>query len=302
MQSALSESVTAVTYCCNTSTFAALVPLLSQTSTPIVSLSATDDSLYPKPTENVYMIAPTAAQQAAAILAHIKTQLGGSLEGKKVAFLHIDVAYGDTMAATLKEDVEAEGGTYVAEEKFDFTATSFGSQAQLIADAKPDAVALMGTDAQTVAPVQALRTAGLTTQPIVGYSGGNSDIIFESLAAENFSAVRSSVLPTDTTELGQLAAELGYADDLGSTFPDGWDSADFIVQGLKQCGEDCDAAALNDVLNDIGEVTGSTETRYGPLESTPEDHTLTSVGQFFTWDPATASVVPDGEPVPFPFP
>jgi branched-chain amino acid transport system substrate-binding protein len=276
------------------SSFAAILPLIKQSKIPFFTAGAPDDSLYPNPVSNVYMVQASASQQAAALAAKAKAALG-SLEGKKIAFYGIQATYIDGLVKVLTDKLEAEGASLIETERFPVTIVSFTAQAGKIAGNHPDAVIFTGTSAASAAGMKALADAGIKG-PIIGYSSSSSDATLKGTGVTNATGMRTTSVPTADSAITKAAAAVGLGGKaIDANFTLGWETAAILVEGLKECGADCSAAQLNTTLEKISSYDVPGAAIYGPISISATKHAALSDAQFFKFD--GTSVVKDGDPV-----
>ncbi len=297
-QQAASQNAVAVLHGGSSAEFAALLGLVQQTQIPIFTTSATDASLYPKPNPDVYMFAPSATQQGLATANAAKAQLGGSLSGKKIAFVGLTSPYIDSLLNVVQQQVTQGGGSMVDVERYATPIASFATQAAKIADKKPDAVINTGTAADTPTTVKAMVTAGITV-PIISYSAGADTAIFQSINAKNYTALRAAAVPDPGSAILAEAQKLGVSssETTSNYWSVGWAMAAVITAALKKCTSTCTAPDVQKNLDSLSNFTVPNEAFYGPITFSPTSHTAVSAGQFYGWDPATSSVSKVGSPV-----
>jgi branched-chain amino acid transport system substrate-binding protein len=296
LQKALSGSPIAIVHAGNGVEVSAMEPLLKQANVAMLTIAAPDEDVYPAQ-PNVFMIQATATQQATASAKEAQTLLGGSLTGKKIAFLGLQGPYIDDFVKALTSAVKSAGGTVTTPQRFPATATSFASQASLIADSKPDAVVVTGTDAITVAPVTALADAGVSA-PIIAYTADGSTANLQKVALANFYALRVATNPDPGTQIYQFAQQQSVASSAtNSYFSQGLEAGALIVSGLQHCGDGCTAAKLRTTLDGLGSVPIPQDALYGPLQVSATNHALLTAGQFYRWDKASSAVAKAGGPI-----
>jgi ABC-type branched-subunit amino acid transport system substrate-binding protein len=260
--------------------------------------SVPDSALYPTPASGVYMFSPSATQQANATLAEAKDQLGGSLSGKKIAFVGLSSPYIDGMLATIKDQAQKAGADVVATERFTIPLASFASQAAKIAALKPDVVINAGTVADAPTTAKAMIAAGVSA-PIIYYSAGSDTAVLQQIASKQYIALRAATVPVTGTTIYQEAQAQGFATQAqGSAyFSIGWAMAATMVEGLKRCGNACTAAKLGKSLETITNFTVPSEVYFGSVTFSATRHTAISAGQFYTWDSAANNEAKVGKPV-----
>jgi ABC-type branched-subunit amino acid transport system substrate-binding protein len=274
-----------------------MLPIIHQTSTPVLSQATTDAALYPKPIANVFMPFVSARQQADAIVAGMTQRLGGSLKGKKIAYVGLSVPYIDDMLAEVKQKVSAAGGSIGQVERFAFGTQSFATQAASIASSKPDGVLDTGTAPDTVLAVKAMLSAGIKV-PLVSYAAGSDVSTLKAINSAQYSALAVAVPPVAGTDINTAATNLGFGDKTtGNFFSIGWGQAALLVTGLQKCGATCSPSQLTAALQEVGTVDVASGALYGPMSVSADNHAALSKGQFLTWDDASSKSVNQGDPV-----
>lgn len=99
-----------------------------------------------------------------AVVANLLTQDGR----KNVAILSTQDPYGTTLTDEISKNVEAAGGKIATKELYGATAAEFDTQAQGVADSKPDAVVVIAF-AETAKIIPALESVGAGPQDIPTY-------------------------------------------------------------------------------------------------------------------------------------
>lgn len=273
---------------------------LGSSPTPLLTYGLADTSLYPTPLSNEYMFAPSARQQATATVNEVKSLLGGSLNGKTIAFVGLNVPYITGMEADIVSDVTPQGATVVQDQLYPFGVTSFTAQASLVANSTPSAVIQAGTAPDTVISVEALIAAGVTKAPIVAYSSGSDTSVFQEIDAPNYYAFRYSAYPSKGTPIYKAVAAEGYAS--GATDANmsvGWAEAAAVARALEQCTKTCSPNRVNANMSTIPSFIIPDDAYYGPIRVSTTDHAAVTAGQFYTYDVSTNQVVESGKPVNF---
>jgi branched-chain amino acid transport system substrate-binding protein len=297
LQRALSGNTMAVLHAGSSAEFAAMLPIIKQTKTSVLTSGATDNVLYP-PLPNVFMMAGSASQQAVAVVNGMKARLGGSLSGKKIAFVGLSVPYIDEMLADVKTDLAKDGASVGQIERYPLNPASFTSQAAEISSSKPAGVFDIGTSGDVVLIVKAMLAAGVKV-PIVAYSAGASDPILKAIDSPLYSALLTATDPTPGTALYKVAQQEGYANDTSNDyFTLGWAQAAIVAEGLKMCGASCTPAQLTTSIGSISDFTVPDDALFGPVTFSATSHTALSEAQFIAWDPSTSNAENLGSPVP----
>jgi branched-chain amino acid transport system substrate-binding protein len=120
---------------------------------PLLSLAASDLA---SSSPLVFRLYPTLDEELAALIA-AAFQRGA----RSVAVLHPNTRWGQRAGASLRREVEARGGTIVADEAYAPTATTFAAEVGRVASASPDAVVLADAGPRIALLAPALATVGL---------------------------------------------------------------------------------------------------------------------------------------------
>jgi ABC-type branched-subunit amino acid transport system substrate-binding protein len=121
-----------------------------------------DNGDFSKP-DLYFRTAPSDILQGA-VLANLLTKDGR----KNVAIISTQDPYGTTLAAEVSKNVESAGGKIATNQEFGATASEFDTQAQAIADSKPDAVVVIAF-AETAKIIPALEAVGAGPKDLPTY-------------------------------------------------------------------------------------------------------------------------------------
>jgi branched-chain amino acid transport system substrate-binding protein len=298
VQSAISAGNIGIIHAGGSAEFPAVKDLITQAGLQYFMYSVPDSALYPTPTPGVFMFSPSATQQANATLAEAKDQVGGSLSGKRIAFVGLSSPYIDGMLATIKEQAQKAGADLVDTERFTIPLASFASQAAKIIAAKPDVVINAGTVSDAPTTAKAMITAGLTV-PIIYYSAGSDSAVLKQVGTKQYIALRAATVPVSGTTIYQEAQAQGFATQAeGSAyFSIGWAMAATMVEGMRRCGNACTSDKLGKSLEGISNFNVPADVYFGLVTFSATRHTAISAGQFYTWDPVAGSETKVGKPV-----
>lgn len=241
-----------------------------------------------------FMDSPTGAGVAAGAVNGLKSLLGGSLTGKKIAFEGIISPAVDANLAAIKSAVEADGGTVGPIIRDPLVITSWASQAANVMAAKPDAVIINHTEPMSALVAKALGVAGFTG-PIITTEGASSDTMLSSVNQPNFYAVRETTEPLPGSALYQAAIAAGQSPtNIATTdFDKGFAAVYVIADTLKACGTPCSTSKFDSTLKGLGSITIPDHAMAGPLDFTNGQSGLTAA-QVWTWDPTTNMSVAKG--------
>ncbi|MET0954142.1 MAG: ABC transporter substrate-binding protein [Aeromicrobium sp.] len=129
---------------------------------PANTSTAFDEGDYSKP-DLYFRTAPSDILQGA-VVANLLTKDGR----KNVAILSTQDPYGTTLTDEISKNVEAAGGKIATKQLYGATASEFDTQAQGVADSKPDAVVVIAF-AETAKIIPALEAVGAGPQDVPTY-------------------------------------------------------------------------------------------------------------------------------------
>lgn len=269
--------------------------LLENAGLPILTVTADDSFLYPKPTKTMFQLNVSATQQAQAFVAMAEAKVG-DLKGKKVATASVQTTFSDAIIKAIEEIGKVKGFTVATAERFPAGIPSFASQGAKIAREAPAAVFVLSGNADGPLVIKAISDAGVTATPIIGYVSISSNELFQKVALPNYYAFRSSNVATDIPSVVESMKGSPYATDMGNTWwASGWVTAYVLAESLKKCGDGCTGEKLIDTLETAGPVEAPDGLLFGPIHVTVDNHAGLSKVQGYKWD--GSKVVSDGEPV-----
>jgi branched-chain amino acid transport system substrate-binding protein len=120
---------------------------------PILSLAASDTTVS---SPLVFRLYPTLDEELATLLA-----ASFSRGARSVAVLHPSTRWGQRVSASVRREVEARGGSIVADEAYAPTATTFTAEVGRVAAARPDAIVIADAGPRIALIAPALATVGL---------------------------------------------------------------------------------------------------------------------------------------------
>lgn len=269
--------------------------LLEMAGLPILTVTADDSFMYPKPTRTMFQVGPTAFQQAKALIKVAEAE-AGSLAGKKVATASVQTTFSDALVANIETLGKEMGFEVVASERFPAGIPSFASQAAKIAREAPDAVLVMAGNADGPLVIGAIKDAGVTEAPIVGYSALSAGEIFEKANAENYYAFRASNVAANSAEITEAVKGSAYEVDLTSSWwGAGWIVGSVLTQALDACGDGCDGDKLIGSLETAGPFDVPGGLLFGPVAFSAENHGGMATVQGYAW--REGKVVESGAPI-----
>lgn len=269
-----------------------MAELAGRFEVPQMTTGVTDDQVIP-PKPYVFSSQLGAAANAEIVSKFIEEEYGA--DDIKVGILGFSSAYGAAYIDHLEEGAGDLGWDIVSNQEVPLQATDATTQAEEIVGADPDVVVLFLIDPITPLGVRALRDKGFTG-PIVNYTGGEAEATFETLNDPDYFAVRSYMYPQDPSipaavEMVAQANAAGLADSATvAYFTQGYVQAITAVKALEACEGDCDGAAYNEALENLGDVDTGDLT--GEMILSPDRHRAADGGRVYSWNAAEGRAVP----------
>lgn len=291
-ESALSSNPLGLFYSVLSNEYQAAYPTLQTATQPVILVGDYDPAYYPKVQANQFTLWTTDPQIVAAWVGKAKELLGGSLEGKKIAYVAPDTAADEAQVDLLKKLAKTDGFTVVPK----LTATTvsdFTAGAAQLAQAKPDAVILLELGSALQATSKGLKAAGVTA-PLLANEVDAGAAEFATVNSPNYYAFRTSVATEPGDTMTTWANKTGTTSGLSTGFwPDGWSSAYVYAAGLAKCGGSCDAAGLVQALEKVSGVMPP-ESGIAPYGFSSTNHKGVTGVQFYTLNTSTNKVVASG--------
>lgn len=225
-------------------------PTMVQQGIPVLAASSTPDAFK----QDWFFSAYAEPEASATVLVDAAKQfLGGDLTGKTIAVVGSNTPAVVQQLPLVAQAAQAAGSSIADTELTDSGIASFATQAQKIADAKPDAVVTLEAGDQ-VTVTKDLVTAGVTG-PIIGSVGGSSAAQLEAINAPNYIALRDVISVAPGTELYAVAQKHGsLAKATSNYYVYGYAFGKALGEGLKACGADCSSAVLAKAIHDLGDI------------------------------------------------
>lgn len=231
-----------------------------------------------------FTLGVTPAQVAAEEVSAVKTELGGSLSGKKIAFGGSSSPNVDNDLSGITSLVTAAGGTMSSVIRNPNGLTSWSSEAADIVAKKPAAVILIFNEADTAVAAKALGVAGFSG-PVVACDSASSDALLQTVDQPNFVSIRetaSAVPGTALYRVGQAAGVSATAMS-NSYFGKGYGEVYVVKAVLDKCGLPCPSSKFVPTLKALGDITIPDDVFLGPLNFSRGQSGLTTA-QLVTWN------------------
>jgi ABC-type branched-subunit amino acid transport system substrate-binding protein len=247
-----------------------------------------------KDAKHWFSTSPTGSGVASGAVAGLTSLLGGSLNGKKIAFEGLAIPAVDNNLAAIDAAVTAAGGSMGKVTRDPLGFTSWTSQAAAMAATKPDAVIINANEPGTSVVAKALKVAGFTGQ-ILSTEGANSNSLLSGVSQSNFYVVRETFTPSATDALYQAAVSAGQPTAaIGNPyFAKEYANVHVIAAVLAKCGNGCSADKFASTLKALGDVTVPNQALLGPLNYSSGLSGLTAA-QVFAWDASKSAAVAHG--------
>jgi ABC-type branched-subunit amino acid transport system substrate-binding protein len=295
LQAALAKKPDVIASGNNSTILAAQQTVLGSANVPLVGNVSIDALLYPNSTPWYFTMSTTSKQLGTYVAGGAMTQLGGSLNGKRVAIQGIQAASVEPTIAAAEDFIAKNGGQVVAKERTPFQLVDFTAQAANIAAAKPDVVISFDNAPNSKIIVKALTNAGVTV-PIMGGDSASDTAVLTSLATPNFITSRSGQEPVKGDQMS-MAAAAHDVDAVGAYFTRGWAGAYMIADTLKRCGFPCAYKDFVAAAEAVGQLAVPANALFGPATWSPDRHYGITKVQFFHYDKDKGAVVPLGDPL-----
>lgn len=270
------------------------VPLVQQAGIPALVALFPEDLA--DPAQPLWGFAAGDEQHAQFALSTAQNVLG-DVDGAKIVWEYMtESPAAKAINDAAREAFEAAGAETVGTETVSYTATTFASQAAKVANLDPDMIVMSDGPATVKLVLSSLRTAGWDGAVVLAGDSANTPTEIASFADDNYYAYHSYSAPTDGSEMAKAAA----AADQDSTVPYfsyGWSMAEVAVQAFGECGADCTAKSLIDVLNGLGDVTPEGDSTVGPLAFTPDNRIVVTTAQVLKWDSKASEVADAFDPL-----
>jgi ABC-type branched-subunit amino acid transport system substrate-binding protein len=200
---------------------------------------------------------------------------------------------GQAGAGAMKTASTQNGWNVVDSESYQIGTTDFSGMAAKIASLKPDLV-LGIVDSSSFAFIKALESAGVSS-PVVLNEGGPGSGQMEQLNYPALYVGTPIVYPVGnsavvTQYLDDVKKYGGKADPTNNTTLDSYLQGQEIIQVLKKCGANCDAASFNTTLASMPSIDLNGFT-FAPIKYTSTDTVGLDTSRFYKWDQATKKVV-----------
>jgi ABC-type branched-subunit amino acid transport system substrate-binding protein len=291
-QQAIGTSPLAILDAGITQTISARMPSYASAKIPVYAIFANSTFFYPWLTSSL----PTAGQYATAYTTSIKSILGGSLKGKRVAWVSLASSGEQANAALVKSQLAAAGGQLISQTYQPAGSPSFAGASSVVLE-KPDAVMLADVEPSELVEAKALRNAGYTG-PIQG-GFGISNPSMAGINSNSFYNITALPNPAPGDALYTQATADGDVQYVTSSYySQGWVLAGTMAAALKKCGASCSSQALAIATHSLGSYTvaGLPDSPLTKFSLTQNLHNPISMGQALKWSITEKNAIPSGNP------
>ena len=263
---------------------AATEPIIAAAQIPV--LSETYPSTQTNADSSWFALSPSPDQVATGLVNGLKAVLGGSLQGKKIAFAGLVSPAVDTNLAALKTQVAAAGGAITTTIRDPITFSSWTSQAANVVSAHVDAIAIIQVEANVVTIGQALGVAGFKS-PIVVSEASSSDETLSEVNLPNMYGVREGgdALPGSALYEAGVSAGVSATAIANSEFPKAYASMYTIADILGKCGYPCSADQFAAQAKDVTSFDPPNGALLGPVDLSDGQNGFTAAA-LFQWNAA----------------
>jgi ABC-type branched-subunit amino acid transport system substrate-binding protein len=214
-----------------------------------------------------------------------KHLFGGSLTGKKIDFVTLNMPAEIFQADSTAKALQAAGATTPTTKQVDITQLSFTSEAAAIAADHPDAVAMYVVGAAPKALTDQLAADGFKG-PIINFQPGAQASVISSVASSNYYGARYTQINTPVITAAAKAAgiKLSAGDDLTQ----GWVGAAVAATGLSGCKSSCGESVVQHTLETT--PTKAPGVMFGTMTFSATNHLGNEQYGYYNYDTSSKSV------------
>ena len=263
----------------------AMIDVVAEAKTPMISLAASKDIIYPVDAKRfwVFKTPQTEELMARAIVADMVAR-----GVKTVGYIGFNDAYGEGWARYFEAELKAKGLELVVSERYNRTDTSVTGQALRILARRPDAVLIGASGTPAVLPQRTLKERGYRGLIYQTHGVANPDFLRVGgkdvegtllpagpiLVAEQLpSSFPSKRVALDYIQRYEAKYGIGSYSTFGAHAWDAWlILRPALERALKKADPDKDLAAFRAALRDEIEATKGVVGTHGVFTFTKEDH------------------------------
>jgi branched-chain amino acid transport system substrate-binding protein len=216
-----------------------------------------------------------------------------------IGIIGLDSPAVDGEINAIKADAKEKNVKIADTEVTTTTLTSFASQAERLVAAHPDVILDLDTLTSTILEVRALTTTGYKGE-ILGATAAGSVTALQRIALSNYAGERQTQLAAPGSVLYKIAQSVGAADLAvdSNYFSSGFATLYAMASVLKACGVPCSNTAFQKTAQTMGNISIPDSATFGPVRFSSQSHYGETSLQFFKWDSASNTAVPDGGVIP----
>lgn len=139
VQRLLSDDVDGIVGAVSSAVCLSVIDTVVQSQTPMISPACTTPQLTDYPDEGYFFRTAAPSDQQGILLAQVAYEDGQ----REIGIISLNNSYGQSLASNFVEEFERLGGTIVENVKYDPAARTFTAETQQLADAAPDAIAMV---------------------------------------------------------------------------------------------------------------------------------------------------------------
>jgi ABC-type branched-subunit amino acid transport system substrate-binding protein len=268
----------------------ARIPIYQSAGIPVFTVIPNPFQLY-----NWLYGSMSSAQIATVAANGVKSLLGSSVSGKKVAIVYIDSPGGLVPATAAKDDIEKAGGTvsnFIAQPE---GSPSFANGAAAIVSSGADAVISFDVTDSTIIEAKALFAAGYKN-PFLGGVTAVDDPILKEINSPEYYGIRLVQYAVPGNVMYTAAQKYNFTTDITNQYwALGWVSAYEIADGLKKCGYPFSSSSLMTALNSLGTFSVPGQPAQFVVSATNRSFPLSA--RLYHWDSATNASAPFGSAI-----
>jgi len=218
---------------------------------------------------------------------------GGSLKGKKIDFVTLNMPAEVFQSASTAKALQAAGATTPVTEQVDITQLSFTSEAAAIAATHPDGVAMYVVGAAPKALTDELAADGFHG-PIINFQPAAQAAVISSVGASNYYGARYTEINTPVITAAAKAA--GISLPAGADLTQGWVGAAAVATGLSGCAATCTPAMVEQAMQT--KAVTAPGVLFGPMTFSSTNHLGNESYGYYNFDTSTKQVTLGFGPLP----
>lgn len=242
-----------------------------------------------------FTTSPTDDEISTGTVESLKSIMGGSLAGKKVAFEGTDLPAVKSHISLMSAAVTKEGGTVSTTITDQIGLSSWASQAQSVVSSGANAFIINADEPDTAVVAKALSVAGFRG-PILSTESSSSDSLLSNVNLPNFYVVRETVDQPRTSAIYRFVSTVGAnAQNVNNpNFGKEYIATYVIAAVLTKCGATCPVDNFVKTLRGLGDISIPNNISVGPLNFATVQSGVTAA-QAFAWDSSKGMAVSNSQ-------